>query len=218
VTATELQAQLNRDPEWVAQRDAAERQRQERSERLRKAAEPLWEGLAAVGHPVHDTYLLKAPYPEALPVLLEHLEYAYPDRIREGVGRALGVRGAEFAWDRLVELFEATDESAEPQFKQGLGAALADLARKEHLPTLERLLSQPELGPCRIFFYRALTRLKAPNRWAIIEQGLGDEQLKVEAAHLLRERARREARQRRLPSCPPRDSGMNSARRTLDRS
>lgn len=197
VTATELLAQLESDPEWVARRDAREREHHERAERLRQAEAPLAEDLAAVGYPVESAWDLRKPYPDALPVLFEHLEYHYPDPIREGIARRLGVRGAEFAWDRLVELFEATDESIEPQFKQGLGAAISELARKEHLATLERLLGQPELGPCRMFFYRSLTRLKAPNRWDIIERGLRDEQLKVQAAHLLHERARREARRSR---------------------
>lgn len=196
-TVEGLLARLNSDPEWVARRDAREPEHLERKDLLRQAERPLAEDLAAVGHPVESAWDLRAPYPDALPVLLEHLGYSYPDPIREGIARALGVRGAEFAWDRLVELFETVDDVAEPQFKQGLGAALAELARKEHLPTLEKLLDRPELGPCRIFFFRALTRLKAPNRWVIIERGLSDEQLKVQAAHMLHERAKREAKKNR---------------------
>ena len=53
---------------------------------------PLVEALAQCGCVVKSVWDLvssKAPYPAAIPVLLEHLSKPYPDRVREGIARAL---------------------------------------------------------------------------------------------------------------------------------
>jgi len=42
------------------------------------------------------------PYPEALPVLIDHLERGgYPDRVMDSLARALAVKPAVSYWDRL---------------------------------------------------------------------------------------------------------------------
>jgi hypothetical protein len=105
VSAEELAAELESNPEWVRDRDAREAERQERARRLREAEQPIVADLRAVGVLVDSLWDLvntSDPYPAALPVLMEHLERGgYPDRVMEGLGRALAVKPSVAFWDQL---------------------------------------------------------------------------------------------------------------------
>lgn len=48
------------------------------------------------------------PWPEAVPILLDHLDRSYPFDIREGIVRALAAPWGRVAFDRLVEEFRRT--------------------------------------------------------------------------------------------------------------
>lgn len=192
VTATDLMARLEADPEWVARRDAAERERSERERLLTEASRPLLQDLRAVGYEVDDVYLLKKPYVSALPVLAAHLDRDYPEVIRAGIAHMLAVRGGEFAWDHLIEQYRATDNAELPEFKSALAATLARLATAKRLDDLRDLLADRSHGGSRVMFYRGFMRLKAPDRWELVGAGLADPDLRREAEHLLKEKARRE--------------------------
>lgn len=192
VTATDLMAELEADPEWVARRDAAERERVERERQLTDASGPLLKDLRDIGYEVDDVYLLKKPYASALPVLAAHLDRDYPEVIRAGIARMLGVRGGEFAWDRLMTQYRATDIAELHDFKSALAGTLARLATAKRLDELRDLLIDRSHGDSRVMLYRAFMRLKAPDRWELVEAGLADPDLRREAEHLLKEKARRE--------------------------
>lgn len=172
--------------------DMAEAQRQRDEELRAKAAEwrraerPLAEELRASGFAVESAWDLvntSTPYSAALPILLEHLERPYPDRVREGIARALAVRDAKFGWETLVRLYR--DEPVGSDAKDGLAVALAAVSDNEVVDELVALARNPAHGETRILLLRGLKRSRAPQARAALEEFSGDPVLGQEARALL---------------------------------
>jgi hypothetical protein len=101
-TAAELMAELSRDPEFVERRRQQEEARQRQESDLRRAQQPLIDELRSVNlavQSVWDVVNSASPYPRAVPILVRHLQLPYPDRVREGIARALAVPEARSSWD-----------------------------------------------------------------------------------------------------------------------
>ena len=98
VTAEDLLRELEVDPGYHARVEAAEAERGERVRQLRAAERPIVADLNAVGLSVSSVWDLvntSVTYPDALPILLAHLERGgYPDRVMESLGRALAMKPA----------------------------------------------------------------------------------------------------------------------------
>jgi hypothetical protein len=100
--------------EWVKQLEANPNLHTEWEENLRRreleyriAEAPLVEELNGLGVHVSSVWDLvntAKPYPEAIPLLLDHLCRAYPDRILEGIARALAVPDASGRMSRLASV------------------------------------------------------------------------------------------------------------------
>jgi hypothetical protein len=93
-------ADLEGDPGFIARRDERDRERQRKAIEWRQAEAPLVEELRAAGFKVDSAWDLvntAVPYAEALPILLAHVQRPYPDRVREGIARALAVPKARSA-------------------------------------------------------------------------------------------------------------------------
>jgi hypothetical protein len=105
-TAAEFMAEMERDPAFRAQRQEREAAFRRRNEELRQAEAPLVQALAEVGLDVKSVWDLvnraTRHYPEAVPLLLGHLQRPYPDAIREGIARALTVAEARPHSDAAV--------------------------------------------------------------------------------------------------------------------
>ena len=193
VNASDLVAQLNADPEYQQRKAEFDRGLKERSEVLRRAEQPIVRALRDAGYDVSSVWdLLSAaePYPEALPVLLEHLQRGgYPDRVMESLGRAVAVRSSSFAWQTLRELYLRANGRGE---EEGLALALSVSATKEHLDALIELLGEEPRGESRIHFLRPIKRLGGERGLRVIESLLDHPLLGKEAAACLRKaRARR---------------------------
>lgn len=191
ISATDLMAELEADPEYVAHQQRYEAERQRLEEESRRAQAPLAEELRAAGVEVDSAWDLvntSTPYPAALPILLEHLERPYPDRVREGIARALAVgRDAKFAWDRLVGLYRA--ESAGTDAKDGLAVALAAVADADVVDELVALARDAAQGESRVLLLRGLKRSRAPQARAALEEFLSDPVLGEQSGRLLEGRA-----------------------------
>src|SRR5262245_25354955 len=127
ITAAELMAQLNADPDFVARKKAQDEAIRSKAEEHARAEAPLVQVLNAVGVPVSSvwdlvnagrkrpsrTFRISTDPPEAvwdwldanggcyasiLPLLLDHLQRPYPDPVRAGIARALAIPEAKFAW------------------------------------------------------------------------------------------------------------------------
>ncbi len=185
-TAAELMAELQADPEYVAERQQREAELQRKAAEWREAEAPLVEELRAAGFEVESAWDLvntATPYPAALPILLEHLGRPYPDRVREGIARALAVRDARFGWEALVRLYR--DGPAGSDAKDGLAVALAAVSDDRVVDELISLARDSAHGESRILLLRGLKRSQAPQARAALGDFSRDPVLGQEARALL---------------------------------
>jgi len=195
MTAAELMAELEADPERVAARDARDREIELDETASRKQQVPLRADLSAVGVRVADVWELvntAEPYPTAIPVLVEHLHREYDVGVREGIARALAVTDAAPYWDEIMKLFRASDPD-QVRIYQGLAAALSGMATRHQLRQVRDVLRDRSVGGGRGFFLSTLTRLRAPDRWDLIGEFAEDPEIGAEARHLLHQRELRQA-------------------------
>lgn len=196
-TAAELMAQLNADPEFVAAlaREDDELRRLEQEHAVAEA--PLVGALRAAGFAVEsawDFVQAAEPYPDAVPILLEHLQRPYPDRVREGIARALAVPEARPAWHLLVRLYR--DETL-PDTKSGLAVALSAIADDAVLDELITLIRDGRHGETRILLLGALERSKDRRARAALMALGTDPELVLEIQDILRRLERRRKRRRK---------------------
>jgi len=185
-TAAELVAELEADPEYVAQREQRDDELRRKEAEWRRAEAPLVEELRGAGFEVDSTWDLvntSTPYPAALPILLEHLKRPYPDRVREGIARALAVRDARFGWETLARLYG--QEEAGTDAKDGLAVALAAASDDEVVDEVISLARDRVHGESRLLLLRRLKRSRAAQARAALEEFAGDPVLGQEARRLL---------------------------------
>lgn len=186
ISATDLMAELEADPEYVARRERRDAELRRMEEESRRAQAPLIEELRAAGFEVDSAWDLvntSTPYPAALPILLEHLQRPYPDRVREGIARALAVRDAKFAWERLVRLYR--EEPTGTDAKDGLAVALAAASDDEVVDDVISLAEDVEHGESRLLLLRRLKRSRSAEARAALERFTDDSVLGQEARRLL---------------------------------
>ncbi len=175
-------------------------ERQERARLWRVEENAPFDELRAAGYPVESVWHLwqkGTAYPEAIPILLRHLQLDYSDRTRAGIARALAVPDPEVrkAWPLLVEEFRKARDgkgSIAPGdtkqfslgFKDGLACALSAAVTKETLPELIALASDPSQGTSRVILLTALRplRKKDPRVKEAIEHLANDPDLAKEIA------------------------------------
>ncbi len=164
-------AEFESNPEWVARRERQDAEIAERESKYRVAEAPLIEDLRAAGFEVESAWDLvntAEPYPEALPILLEHLARDYPDRLREGMARAMAVGpDGRFAWDRLVQLYR--EEPVDTNAKDGLAVALSAIADRKLIDELIGLARDEKMGDSRILMFEELKRSRASQARAALE-------------------------------------------------
>jgi hypothetical protein len=186
ITAKELARELEADSDHQARVEAADAEREARASLLRAAETPIVADLNAVGVSVSSVWDLvntSVPYPNALPILLAHLERGgYPDRVMESLGRALAVQPAVDWWDDLKRLYLSARGPGE---EDGTAVALAACATKAQLDDLIDLLDVDERGDSRIYFVRPIKRLGGERGRALLESLRDDPTLGREATAAL---------------------------------
>jgi len=170
ISATDLMARLQNDPEYRATVEGAEAERQERARLLGAAEQPIVADLRAVGVQVDSVWDLvntSEPYPAALPVLMEHLERGgYPERVMESLGRALAVKPSVAFWERLKARWLGARDPGE---EDGAAVALAACATKAQLGDLIEFLSVEERGQSRIYFIRPILKIGGERGREVVE-------------------------------------------------
>lgn len=186
ISATDLMAQLQNDPEYQRKIRDAEEARQARAQMLRRAERPIVADLRAAGVDVDSVWDLvntSVPYPAALPVLIEHLDKGgYPERVMESLGRALAVKPAVRYWDRLKARYLNARDSGE---EDGCAVALAASATRAQLNDLIGFLALDERGTSRTYFLRPIKRLGGDAGRSLLKSLLDDPTFGKEAAALL---------------------------------
>ena len=186
---------LRTDPDYRAKVESVEAERAERVKRLRDAEKPLLADLAALGLDVETVWNLRGrePYPDGtVEVLLRHLASPLPDRVREGIARALAVVEVRWAWPNLAQAYRNEMSPMDSGVRQGLAEALLVTAHREVADDLVSLIHDRTLGTSRVLLLRAVSRLRLPGRWELIAECAEDPDLYKEAEHMLAQRARRQ--------------------------
>jgi hypothetical protein len=197
LTTTEFLASLEADPEYQARRRAFETRLAAERAVLAAAEAPLVRDLNAAGFQVDSVWDLvntAEPYTAALPILLDHLQRDYPDKVREGIARSMAVRESKFAWKTLVRLFRAQVDTNPNGVKGALAVALSGAADDEVMPELIDLFKEVRHGESRIYFVSTLKRSKLGDARAALEAGRQDPQLVKEIVRVLDRPKRRSRR------------------------
>ena len=182
----EFLERLEANPVRVAARAEFERAAQTRVAAERAASSSILKDLADVGLHLSSIWELvntSEPYPEALPILMAHLEQGgYPSRVMEGIGRALAVKPAVKYWDRLVASYRnATDEGA----REGAAVALAACVTKQHIGDLIALTRERgEFDEDPIYFLKRIMRLGGDEGRDFVASLVDDRRLGKEATAL----------------------------------
>jgi hypothetical protein len=173
-TAREFIETLNHDPRYQAMMAEKEKRLTELKATLDADAKPLIEALAAVGRPVKSVWDLvntTESYPEAIPVLVEHLPRPYHFRTREAIARALTVKEARgpTAHTVLAELkkMRETKDPHEEGFHFALANALVKIGDMSMLKDIRQMLNDPQYGKHRMELERvikAISKRKPPKR------------------------------------------------------
>lgn len=142
MSAAELMAQLQSDPEFVRKNNARETQRRAVEAELRAEEAPILAELANAGVRVDSVWELvnaNSSYTAVIPVLTKHLRLPYHPKVREGIARALTVREAQGVAGRVMldELKRGNESSREVRW--ALANALtqaADVSMAEEIKVL----------------------------------------------------------------------------------
>jgi hypothetical protein len=202
MTGPEHEAWLKATGQYEAmmeKKKAKEAEHAARVEEQRVALIPLVEALqnvdptiASIRDLTREPFPEKAPRPNALPVLLEHLQKPYRPNEREIMARALAVPEAVVAWPLLKKLYL---EEPDNQAKRGLADAVAVAAGSRYLDELIELAKDATNGSTRLFFADTLLRSKDPKARAAVESLQDDSQLKKHIKLTLRiERLKKRAK------------------------
>lgn len=183
------------DPEYVRKLS------EERAQRERKFAEfssmldgdqkTLVEELGRAGERVSSVWDLvskEAPYPFAIPILVEHLSKPHHPRIREGIVRALAVPEAHGVWPQLVAAFKSEQDDG---MKAALAIAVGGASGAEDTEQLRALVHDEDLGTFRVPLIWGLAKSRDPMATEVLRKLRDHPELGAEARKGLRKRKRR---------------------------
>ena len=194
MTVEELLEKCNSDPEWVA----AKKERDRKFAEIRMASElaqrPLVDDLKKVGVHIKSAWELvntKTPYPLAIPVLLNHLNRPYPERVREGIARALAVREAHSGWSTLLDAFKVDPDQSTIGVKWALALALGAAATDAELDDVIPLLRDRSNGENRVPLLAILGRSKDPRADALLLELADEPGIALDVAAVKRKRDKR---------------------------
>jgi hypothetical protein len=185
-TTAEFLAELQRDPDYVDRIQKRDARIAHTEQELNRAEASLVQDLRAAGANIESVWDLvnsKRRYPSLIPTLLSHLQREYPERIREGIARALAVPDARVGWNNLVQAFMAESGPVDPvvgvnEMKWSLHLAIAAAADVSVIDELIGLVvDRRRHGPHRSFFIDALARLRDPRARAALDELKNDPDL-----------------------------------------
>lgn len=184
---TDLVEQMDRDPGSVARRAEQRRTLDERAAALAVAEEPIVRELRQQRVKCDSVWDLvngsADDYRWALPVLGRHLELEYPERVLEGVARAIAVRGCSRYWDVLVRRYRSAEDRG---LRDGLAVAVAaaaeDSGDKARLSDLALMVCDAALGSSRVLLVSTIARLGGEDCRRVASRACQDSEVQGELA------------------------------------
>lgn len=162
MTLAEHNAILAADPAYRKMRQEKDDQLKQKAAILKNDASPLLNDLRSAGWPVESLWDLvntSEDYAEAIPILINHLDFPYLDRNREAIARALAVPAAAYAWPILKDKYQSAHQGS--GFKEGLACALSETASESVRDDLISLIMDPSHGESRLFLLSGLRKLRS---------------------------------------------------------
>lgn len=165
MTAKEWAAILEKDKDYQSRKRMSHEEAEQRIKEVKNEERPVIEALGRVGIHVEfisDLVNTNAPYPEAWPILVEHLQKDYSSQMREFLARSLAVPGARnTAWEVILSEYKKAAPEEIPNrsgAKDGLAVALSAMATEKDIDTLLELIKEKKNKMTRLFFLRKLLR------------------------------------------------------------
>ena len=137
-----------------------------------------------------------APPPNTVSILLDHLSGEYPDRVREGIARALAIPQARIGWTQLVDHFQKDRDRSGLGSKFAIASALATIADESTIDDLIGLAMDRRHGQNRIPFIKTLARASAPRARDALQQLALDSDTSAEVKRTLKNMGRRQRHRR----------------------
>jgi HEAT repeat protein len=183
VTAGDLLADLEQDPEYQRRQVEVQRQQQQNIEEYLTAAAPVLQDLAQAGvhvDRISADQLIQQDYKAAIPILLRWLQRVDNLRIKEAIVRSLSVPWAKpTAAPALVDAFRQAPDDP-PGLKQAIGNALSIVADDSVFQDIVALARDKRHGQARVMVVEALANMRDPRAVDVLCELLADEEV---AAH-----------------------------------
>jgi HEAT repeat protein len=199
LTAQEVMAQRESDPEWVADRERRDIDHREAVAGDVEAARPVVDELRAAGFAIEaiaDLYHRPQDYSAAVPILLSWLPRVESRAVKEVVARALSVEWArpQAAAPLVREFRAASGDDDEFGLRWAIGNALAVVADDSVFDDVADLARDPAWGRSREMVTVALGNMADPRALDVLRGLLEDPQVAGHAVIALRKLGAREAR------------------------
>jgi len=196
MTLAEHHARLKAEGKWdeyVARKKERDEAIALKAREYAQAEAPLVQELRAAGAQVSSVWDLvntKARYPKLVPILFAHLDRPYPERVREGIARALAVPESRFLWDELVSRYLAETDTTTSGMKWALHLAVAAAADATVVDALIGLACDRRHGRNRALFVDALAGIDDPRAKAALEELESDPDLADDVRRVTKKRRR----------------------------
>ena len=188
-TAEELLNELTRDAEFQQREREREASRKKLEVDLSSAESGLVADLTSVGlrvSSVWDLLTLGGGYEAAIDVLLSHARRSYPDRIREGILRALATRAAISRWNDLLAIYEKNMLELPPSLTHLPGLILGSAADDSVMDDVIRLVKDNSRGTDRAPLLLALQKSSNPKARMLLNELRDDPMLGGELKRMRR--------------------------------
>lgn len=130
---------------------------------LNKECQLLYNQLRDIGvltNDIWDFVNTSESYPEAIPLLIKHLEKPYHKRNKEGIVRALAVKEAKgIACQAIINEYNRSDKS-DFHYCWTFGNTMNVVINKDYLDQVISIVENPENGESREMFVMALGKFK----------------------------------------------------------
>lgn len=176
--------------------------------RYNELERPLLDELAKVGIRVQSVWDLREfdqEYPQAIPVLLVHMNRDYSAFSRSGIIDAICRKWArDQVWKRIIEAYETEPnlarnaqpgEIGSPSWpKSAMANGILEMAVASDMDKMIELIENPLNGSSRILLTPYFSRSRQRRAFDTLARLSDDPDLKVEIAHILKRKLRYAAR------------------------
>jgi hypothetical protein len=193
-TAEELLRELHSDPAWVKQKDERNATLTRLGSENEVAEAPIVNALKMVGSHVNSVWDFANGAeltPQASAVLFDHITKPYPERVREGIARALTTPSSKVGWQILRDLFMRDPDTSGLGSKAAIGFALAACADSQLFDQLTDLIRDARHGKNRLALLAAFERFSDQKSLGILKELRDDPVVGPAAIKILETQLRR---------------------------